>query len=351
MQNTINFNKLLYEELHKNNNTNKKCCLISNIPLKTSHIVLQCKHAFNYKPLLKEIKNQKLKNSYLETQRLKKSQIKCPYCRSIQNGILPYRNNDEKIKYVNWPENLAYKPFKCGYIFLSGKKKNETCSKPCANKYCLQHKRIMDKRNEKKMKQQEENKKKQEEKANNTILKHLINNTENEIISHINNLSSDSYFMKCKQEFSNNNLVFPKLHVTKNFSYFRCQCQHQIIKGNTTRQCKKYMICSEKLNHKNKKQTITPKIHKKYLCNMHKYDNDPQSNNFIVFPDNILIDIDNIPKCYIENSATFNKYLSKYYNKYFHSQVYDYKKFQQFKKTSILIEDHYVDFEISMTNL
>ena len=117
--------------------------------------------------------------------------------------------------------------------------------------------------------------------------------------------------------------------------------------------CKKYMTCSEKLYHgNNKNNSITPKIYKKYLCNTHNYKNTiDKDNNFIVFPNNIFIDIINIPENYLQNTETFNNYLSTYYNKYFHSKVFDYKKFTQFKKTNILIEDYYVDYHASMMNL
>lgn len=368
MQNTFNFNKLLYKELNKKstNNTNN-ICLISNEKLSSTHIKLECGHLFNYKAIFKEIKKQKLNHNHLETHRLKKTQIKCPYCRNIQNGILPHIQNYEKVHYVNWPEKLAYKAFKCGYIFLSGKKKSEVCSKPCSKKYCLQHKKILDRRNEKMLKKQKEKKEKKDKKEEaakevakeaakeaekNTIIKHLINNTENEIISHINNLTSDSFFMKCKQDFSNNSKNIPKLHVTKNISYFRCQCQHLIInKNNKVQQCKKYMICSNKIKNKSEKNSITPKFYKKYLCTTHNYkdDTDKQSN-LIIFPNNIHIDTLNTPNKFLLNCKTFNKYLSKYYSKYFHSHVYDYKQFQEFKKTTILMEDHYVNFLVSVAN-
>ena len=45
-------------------------------------------HLFNYSAIFKEIKNQKKNPTYLETQKLSTKQIKCPYCRNIQNGLL-----------------------------------------------------------------------------------------------------------------------------------------------------------------------------------------------------------------------------------------------------------------------
>lgn len=151
-----NLNKSFYDLLNQelNNNVENKLqtCLISDEPLNDTKITLACNHSFNYYPLFKEIKIQKTHYNNLETQRLTKNEIKCPYCRNTQKGILPYIKGWVKIKYVNWPENLAYKPFKCSYIFLSGKKKNELCNRPSCNKYCKQHKRIMDNRKLKKLK-------------------------------------------------------------------------------------------------------------------------------------------------------------------------------------------------------
>ena len=57
--------------------------------------------------------------------------------------------------------------------------------------------------------------------------------------------------------------------------------------------------------------------------------------NEILFPENVYIDTNNIPKSFLTDEQSFNDYLSKYYSKYFHSQLYDYKKFCKFKKITI----------------
>ena len=120
-------------------------CLISNDILEKGHIKLICSHKFNYNSIYKEVKNQK-HPSHLETQKLSRSQLKCPYCRKIQQGLLPYRENYPKIHGVNWPPKYHYLPNNCKYAFVSGKKKNIQCNKSCAEEYCINHAKIIHKR-------------------------------------------------------------------------------------------------------------------------------------------------------------------------------------------------------------
>ena len=126
-------------------------CLISKMPLENNPVTLYCKHSFNYSAILNEVRKQKppLCSSHLETQKLSNQQIKCPYCRTIQNGLLPYKEGYEKINYVNWPLNYQYLPNKCSYIFISGKRYNQPCGKKCLKNYCLNHARIMERRKKK----------------------------------------------------------------------------------------------------------------------------------------------------------------------------------------------------------
>ena len=134
-----NFNDLLMQALcDSDTEEEENVCLISNERLKEDSIELDCGHAFNYDSLFKEIIQQKKKNT-LEITRLKKKQIKCPYCRYVQNGILPYNEKFEKILNVNWPPKLSLLPNKCIYIFKSGKRKGEICNKKCINNKCNLH--------------------------------------------------------------------------------------------------------------------------------------------------------------------------------------------------------------------
>ena len=141
------FNKELLELLCSNDDDDSienDTCLISNNKL-VNPIKLVCGHKFNYDSILNEVKGQKKYNSY-ETQKLGTFEIKCPYCRTVQKGLLPYREGYEQINNVNWPPRFQFKPNKCSYTFLSGKRKGLPCDKPCIDKFCKNHKAIMDKR-------------------------------------------------------------------------------------------------------------------------------------------------------------------------------------------------------------
>ena len=119
---TNDFNKKLMEMLCEEEEDDDKYCLISNVELEKDYVELVCGHKFNYSSIYNEVYNQKHKTTHLETQRLSKNQIKCPYCRTVQNGLLITREGYDKVNYVNWPESLQYKPNKCAYVFLSGKR-------------------------------------------------------------------------------------------------------------------------------------------------------------------------------------------------------------------------------------
>ena len=105
----------IIENENDNEKNNVKCCLISNEPLEKEHITLICNHSFNYNDIFNEIRNQKKNVSYQEITRLKIFQIKCPYCRNVQDGLLPYFKhlNLPKIHGVNFPERMIYNPNKC----------------------------------------------------------------------------------------------------------------------------------------------------------------------------------------------------------------------------------------------
>ena len=144
-----------YQELNNNlNNVNKvnnNICLITKEQLTYNYITLPCNHSFNYVPLYKEVCLQKQKNTHLtdlEIVKLSSHQIKCPYCRTIINNLIPYIPiNDEiqKIMNVNYPSKYCMTRYKCRYTFKSGKTKGSLCDKNAyeiPNKdgiYCEKH--------------------------------------------------------------------------------------------------------------------------------------------------------------------------------------------------------------------
>ena len=120
----INFNTALLTALcDESTEQPENICLISHNHLDKDHVTLQCKHSFNYSDILKEVCKQKKSPCIFETQKLIKTQIKCPYCRNIQNGWLPYHPDYDKILHVNWPPSGAFSLKTCQYKIKSGKKK------------------------------------------------------------------------------------------------------------------------------------------------------------------------------------------------------------------------------------
>ena len=111
----IEGNMNFYSELLKNDDTdnsdNTAKCLLSLEPLNDTCITLLCGHKFNYMPLYREIYQKKIIINILDI-KLLKHQIKCPYCRTIINNILPATIDIHGVHHiigVNKPEILQMK--------------------------------------------------------------------------------------------------------------------------------------------------------------------------------------------------------------------------------------------------
>lgn len=149
--NNSSFFSLLSEMKNDYNENYENICLISNEQLQKDHIKLSCNHTFNYEHIFIEIKQQKTTYNNYEIIKLSNCQIKCPYCRKVHKGILPWKKDFPKITFVNWPPKLSFIKKKCTYTFKSGKKKGQTCCKfiDYTSTYCTNHKKILDKRKNK----------------------------------------------------------------------------------------------------------------------------------------------------------------------------------------------------------
>lgn len=154
MNSTQNFFDSLYDDLDVEDD-DENVCLITGETLLNDHITLPCNHKFNYEPIFNEIKKQKRSffpnskfNNYYEIDKVKKYQIKCPYCRRKFDGLLPPSSNPnfQQLLFVNFPFSKCIMLDKCKYTFLSGKRKGISCSKSCNGDYCPFHKRVMNKR-------------------------------------------------------------------------------------------------------------------------------------------------------------------------------------------------------------
>lgn len=100
---TINDDNIENVILENSINTEDNLCLISNLPLEDNHVELKCGHKFNYDPIYKDIYNHKHKYNSMERSNNKPrmNQLRCPYCRNIQNELLPYYDN------LDYPKSLG----------------------------------------------------------------------------------------------------------------------------------------------------------------------------------------------------------------------------------------------------
>ena len=120
-------------------------CLISQEPLVEPVIELGCGHRFNYLPIYLEVCEQKRTTSeggnHLETTRLLPRQLKCPYCRKIDDGILPFFDvaGVEKKRWVTTPRRWAICRNTCSYVLRSGKRKGQCCGLPSHGRVCEIH--------------------------------------------------------------------------------------------------------------------------------------------------------------------------------------------------------------------
>jgi len=140
IEDSINFmdllNNSLDEETTQDSDNN---CLISYTPLDKQHITLTCGHKFNYKPIFNDVSQQKILRFGYGGQQLHINQFRCPYCRTVQEKLLPNINGYDKIRGVNTPIKYCMFMNKCQYIFKSGKQKGCVCNKNTNNDYCCLH--------------------------------------------------------------------------------------------------------------------------------------------------------------------------------------------------------------------
>lgn len=117
-------------------------CLLTKEPLHSVHIELVCGHKFNYVPLYREIIVQKTiglsPNGYYTSHSLKRNEIKCPYCRNIQDKLLPYIQYDgvKKTYGVNYPAKMSMTAQLCMHTAASANNSNSKKGKKSAGASC-----------------------------------------------------------------------------------------------------------------------------------------------------------------------------------------------------------------------
>ena len=100
--------------------------------------MLECSHTFNYSAIFNAVKENKKASRF---PKLRTYQIKCPYCRNVQDKLLPYYKTllNEKIYGVNHPEEFSMNKNLCSYRLKSGKRNGQLCEKKCYFTKCNTH--------------------------------------------------------------------------------------------------------------------------------------------------------------------------------------------------------------------
>jgi hypothetical protein len=137
-ENNINF----YDEINKDDDyDDENKCLITLENLKDDYVQLDCGHKFNYEPIFKDIQNHKQKFNKLERRILSTNEIRCPYCRTVHNKLLPLNDkfpkvhgvnyrDDELLLFNNTPKDYHWVQGKCDYSEnnLLSNKNSECCN-------------------------------------------------------------------------------------------------------------------------------------------------------------------------------------------------------------------------------
>ena len=275
MNDTNDFNNELMKMLQEaceDKNQNEETCLISGEKLEQNCIQLECNHKFNYKFIYNEVHKQKTQPWHSEINKVKTFQLKCPYCRNIQTGILPFRENYPKVKYVNWPPSLMMLPDNCSYIFSSGKRKGLACGKKCNGKYCTSHNRIIEKREKKKLEKEkkklEKEMKKKLEKEKKKLEKEMKKKLENEKNKKITKGGlAVVNWKKIEQKFHDNSIV---PHAANADELTNVQIE-QIMNVTTPISIPIVVTCSYifKKGKRKGQNCQCKKIHKDGLCKFH----------------------------------------------------------------------------------
>ena len=238
----LNFNSELLNSLNQSEPDNDEMCLISSEKLVEPFVKLECGHSFNYLPIYKDIINHKrlFNNMEVSGSSVKKGQIRCPYCRNIQNSLLPFIEKEgvEKIHGINYFDenyqkyNYSFKGNCCyssinpyfnelseenldnpKYIFCS--MINVTKLKENGNDYCGLHKLKVYKQilneNKKKLKQIEKENKmklKQQQKEEKEKLKNMVHELCNVVLK----TGPNKGLPCCKKVFENSKCKRHSIH-------------------------------------------------------------------------------------------------------------------------------------------
>ena len=260
------------EGIEQSNDKTKEpvLCLISNMPLTENFVQMKCGHKFNYIPLYNDILNHKKKFNIMEHKSLKNIEIRCPYCRKVQQELLPYHKylGVKEVHGVNYFDpnvvlknqcaccahiNMTFITGKCEYVLTE---EGEECPNTSVllleqNKkyYCLYHKYKMsndlakklhlDKIAFKKKQIEEEKQKKLEEK-----------------------MKAKEEKMKAKEDANSIKLIKTKTKINNENVVLSVMCCTQLLKkgGNCKQKQHTGTFCLRHFNLQNKELKTTDEI-------------------------------------------------------------------------------------------
>ena len=114
-------------------------CLISGDPLEPRHVKLHCGHTFNYENIFNEVYRQKKVYQQYEKTILHMREIKCPYCRNVQDELLFEDARFPRVTGVNAPSRFCMYPAKCQFVLEGG----DLCNDGCYETHCRFHLRLV----------------------------------------------------------------------------------------------------------------------------------------------------------------------------------------------------------------
>ena len=139
------------KELQMTDELSCSSCLITGNPI-IDECKLKCNHSYNYDSIFTEVYNQKINPKFKNDIHLKDNELRCPYCRKTQQGLLPDRQKIFRVTTVNKdyeidpnivPTVESLKDFKHGRCALpSCNKKQVTFLKRLNEDVCCFHIKI-----------------------------------------------------------------------------------------------------------------------------------------------------------------------------------------------------------------
>ena len=107
-------------------------CLVTGAPLAENHVTLGCGHKFNYGAIFNELRlMREWSGRPYDTNYVGPREMRCPYCREITPGLLPYVPSivDKRVSGVNAPQAFCIGQVPCDHILLRGQRKGQACGK------------------------------------------------------------------------------------------------------------------------------------------------------------------------------------------------------------------------------